>query len=87
VTGRVYCIAVRVQSLDVIQLDVYYMSRAMAQCDERFEVAKVALAHVFLRVFPFCPVCTILPVLCNHLHIRRSNGRNLKTFKNAMLFR
>jgi len=56
-------------------------------CDERFEVAKVAMAHVFLRVLPFCPVSISLFVLCTHLHIRRANGRNLGTFPNAMLLR
>ena len=56
-----------------------------SSCDDRFEVANVALAHVFLRVLPFCPISIILSMLCTHLHVRRTNGRNLGTFQNAVL--
>jgi hypothetical protein len=53
--------------------------------DERFELAKVALAQAFLRAPRFWAVSIIAPMLCTHLHTRRTNGRNPGTFQNAML--
>ena len=58
----------------------------------RFVVDKVALRQVSLPVLQFSLVHVIPPMLHTNLHLlaavnRRTNGRNLETFKKVMLFR
>jgi hypothetical protein len=57
----------------------------------RFVVDKLALGQAFVRVFRVSSVSIIPPLLHTHLNLHvtftRANGRCLRTFQKAMLFR
>jgi hypothetical protein len=59
--------------------------------DAKFEVDKVTLGQVFLRVLRIPSVSVIPPMFHTHLRIhvvltRRTKGRSLGSFQNAVLF-